>query len=39
MAENNIKIYTIKVDTKTGKIAVDNLTRGFVKSETALKNP
>ena len=38
MAENNIKIYTIKVDTKTGKIAVDNLTRGFVKSETALKN-
>ena len=38
MAENNIKIYTIKVDTKTGKIAVDNLTKGFVKSETALKS-
>jgi len=38
MAENNIKIYTIKVDTKTGKIAVDSLTKGFVKSETALKS-
>tara|TARA_R110000796_G_scaffold153567_3_gene270135 strand:- start:122 stop:2113 length:1992 start_codon:yes stop_codon:yes gene_type:complete len=38
MAENNIKIYTIKVDTKTGKIAVDNLTKGFVKSETALRS-
>ena len=37
MAENNIKVYNIQVNTKTGKIAVEDLTRGFVKSETALK--
>ena len=34
MAENNIKIFTVKVDTTQGKIAIDGLTKGFVKSQT-----
>ena len=38
MATENIKIFTIKVDTKTGKVAVDDLTQGFVKQETAVKS-
>jgi hypothetical protein len=38
MAENNIKIFTVKVDTAQGKIAIDGLTKGFVQSQTALKS-
>ena len=38
MAENNIKIFTVKVDTTQGKIAIDGLTKGFVKSQTAINN-
>ena len=38
MAENNIKIFTVKVDTTQGKIAIDGLTKGFVKSQTAVNN-
>ena len=38
MAENNIKIFTVKVDTAQGKIAIDGLTKGFVQSQTALNN-
>jgi len=37
MADNTIKIFTIKVDTTEGKIAIDGLTKGFVKSDTAFK--
>jgi hypothetical protein len=37
MAENIIKTFTIQVDTKSGKIAVDGLTKNFVKAETAFK--
>ena len=37
MATENIKVFTIRVDTKTGKMAVDDLTNGFVKQETAVK--
>lgn len=38
MATENIKVFTIRVDTKTGKMAVDDLTNGFVKQETAVKS-
>jgi hypothetical protein len=38
MAENNIKIFTVKVDTAQDKIAIDGLTKGFVQSQTALKS-
>jgi hypothetical protein len=37
MANNIIKTFTIQVDTKSGKIAVDGLTKNFVKAETAFK--
>ena len=37
MATENIKVFTIRVDTKTGKMAVDDLTQGFVKQETAVR--
>ena len=37
MANNIIKTFTIQVDTKPGKIAVDGLTKNFVKAETAFK--
>ena len=37
MAENIIKTFTIQVDTKSGKIAVDGLTKSFVKAESAFK--
>ena len=37
MANNTIKTFTIQVDTKSGKIAVDGLTKSFVKAESAFK--
>ncbi len=37
MANNTIKTFTIQVDTKSGKIAVDGLTKNFVKAEVAFK--
>ena len=37
MANNIIKTFTIQVDTKSGKIAVDGLTKSFVKADTAFK--
>jgi len=37
MATENIKNFTIRVDNKTGKMAVDDLTQGFVKQETAVR--
>jgi hypothetical protein len=37
MANNTIKTFTIQIDTKSGKIAVDGLTKSFVKADTAFK--
>lgn len=37
MANNTIKTFTIQIDTKSGKIAVDGLTKSFVKAESAFK--
>ena len=37
MANNTIKTITIQIDTKSGKIAVDGLTKSFVKAESAFK--
>lgn len=37
MATENIKVFTVKVNTETGKIAIDGLTKEFVKAETAFK--
>ena len=36
MAEN-IVVYNVRVDVESGKIAIDGLTKGFVKAETAVK--
>jgi hypothetical protein len=37
MATENIKVFTVKVNTETGKIAIDGLTKKFVQAETAFK--
>ena len=37
MANNTIKTFTIQVNTKSGKIAVEGLTKNFVKAEVAFK--
>ncbi len=36
MAENNIKIYTIKVDTKSGEVKINGITKSFKEAEIAL---
>lgn len=40
MAENNNNIvtYKVQVDVSSGKVAIDGLTKGFVKAETAAKS-
>ena len=38
MAETNIKVLKIEVDTSSGKVAIEGLTNGFVKAETAVKS-
>ena len=35
--DEQIKIYTVKVNTETGKIAIDGLTKKFVEADTAFK--
>jgi hypothetical protein len=37
MAETNIKVLKIEVNTSSGKVAIEGLTNGFVKAETAVK--
>lgn len=37
MADNVVKTFTVKINTETGKIAVDGLTKKFVQAETAFK--
>lgn len=37
MANNIIKTFEIRIDTKSGKIAVEGLTKSFVKADTAFK--
>ena len=38
MASNNvIKTFTVKINTETGKVAVEGLTKKFVQAETAFK--
>ena len=34
---DNIVTYKVQVDVQSGKIAIDGLTKGFVKAETAVK--
>ena len=36
MAENNLIVYKVQVDTASGKIAIDGLTKGFVNASTAV---
>ena len=36
MAENNIKIFTIKVDTKSGEVKINGITKSFKEAEIAL---
>ena len=36
MAENNLIVYKVQVDTASGKIAIDGLTKGFVQASTAV---
>ena len=36
MAENNLIVYKVQVDTASGKIAIDGLTKGFVSASTAV---
>lgn len=37
MADNVVKTFTVRINTETGKIAIDGLTKKFVKAETAVK--
>ena len=37
MAEQNQIIYNVRINTQNGKIAIDGLTKGFVKAEVAAK--
>lgn len=36
MAENNLIVYKVQVDTASGKVAIDGLTKGFVNASTAV---
>lgn len=36
MAENNIKIFTIRVDTKSGEVKINGITKSFKEAEIAL---
>lgn len=38
MAENNIKIFTIKVDTQSGEVKINGITKSFKEAEIALKD-
>lgn len=38
MAETNQILYQVRVDTSSGKVQIDGLTKGFVNAETAVKN-
>jgi hypothetical protein len=37
MADNVVKTFTVRINTETGKIAIDGLTKKFVQAETAVK--
>lgn len=37
MADNTIKIFTIKVDTKSGELKINGITKSFKEAEIALK--
>ena len=36
MAENNLIVYKVQVDAASGKVAIEGLTKGFVKASTAV---
>jgi hypothetical protein len=36
MAENNLIVYKVQVDTASGKVAIEGLTKGFVNASTAV---
>jgi len=37
MADNTIKILTIKVDTESGQVKINGITKSFKEAEIALK--
>ncbi len=37
MADNVVKTFTVRINTETGKIAIDGLTKKFVQADTAFK--
>ena len=38
MADNTIKIFTIKVDTQSGEVKINGITKSFKEAEIALKD-